>query len=63
MSSERAQLTEGPVGKHLVVMTVPVLLGIMTMMGQALVDSWFLDNGEMPYVQALNDWLRKEPIE
>lgn len=28
-----------------------------------VVDSWFLDNGEMPYVQALNDWLRKEPIE
>lgn len=28
-----------------------------------VVDSWFLDNGEMPYVQALNAWLRKEPIE
>jgi len=28
-----------------------------------VVDSWFLDNGEMPYVQALNDWLRKEPVE
>lgn len=42
MSSERARLTEGPVGKHLVAMTVPVLLGIMTMMGQALIDAWFL---------------------
>ena len=42
MSSERARLTEGPVGKHLVTMTVPVLLGIMTMMGQALIDAWFL---------------------
>jgi hypothetical protein len=28
-----------------------------------VVDSWFLDNGELPYVQALNDWLRKEPFE
>lgn len=42
MQSERAQLTEGPVGKHLVTMTVPVLLGIITMMGQALIDAWFL---------------------
>ena len=42
MQSERAQLTEGPVGKHLVAMTVPVLLGIITMMGQALIDAWFL---------------------
>jgi len=30
------------VGRHLVDMTAPVLLGIMTMMGQALVDAWFL---------------------
>jgi len=42
MSSERARLTQGPVGKHLVAMTVPVLLGITTMMGQALIDAWFL---------------------
>ena len=42
MRSEKALLTEGPVGKHLVKMTVPVLLGITTMMGQALVDAWFL---------------------
>ena len=42
MSSTPARLTEGPVGKHLVAMTVPVLLGILTMMGQALVDAWFL---------------------
>ena len=40
MSSERARLTEGPVGKHLVTMTVPVLLGIMTMMAQALIDAF-----------------------
>lgn len=42
MQSGRARLTEGPVGRHLVGMTVPVLLGITTMMGQALIDAWFL---------------------
>ncbi len=42
MHSETAKLTEGPVGRHLVDMTGPVLLGIMTMMGQALIDAWFL---------------------
>jgi len=42
MQAEKARLTEGPVGPHLVAMTVPVLLGILTMMGQSLVDAWFL---------------------
>jgi len=42
MPSENARLTRGPVGQHLVTMTLPVLLGIITMMGQALVDAWFL---------------------
>ena len=42
METERARLTDGPVGRHLVAMTVPVVLGIATMMGQALVDAWFL---------------------
>ena len=42
MESERAKLTEGLVGRHLVDMTAPVLLGIMTMMAQALIDAWFL---------------------
>ena len=42
MTAEKARLTEGPAGKHLVAMTAPVLLGIITMMGQALVDAWFL---------------------
>lgn len=42
MQSQKARLTEGPVGGHLVAMTVPVLLGIITMMGQALIDAWFL---------------------
>ena len=35
-------LTEGPVGRHLIDMTVPVLFGITTMMGQALIDTWFI---------------------
>ena len=42
MQAEKVRLTEGPVGPHLVAMTVPVLLGIMMMMGQALIDAWFL---------------------
>jgi putative MATE family efflux protein len=42
MESEKARLTEGPVGSHLVAMTAPMLLGIAMMMGQALVDAWFL---------------------
>ncbi len=35
-------LTEGPVGRHLVDMTVPVLFGITMMMGQSLIDTWFV---------------------
>ena len=42
MASQTGRLTEGSVGKHLTAMTVPVMLGIMTMMGQALIDAWFL---------------------
>lgn len=42
MQTEGATLTDGPVGRHLVTMTVPVLLGITTMMGQSLIDAWFL---------------------
>ena len=42
MEPAKARLTEGPVGRHLVDMKVPVLLGIATMMGQALIDAWFL---------------------
>jgi len=42
MEEPRARLTEGPVGKHLVNMTVPVLFGITTMMAQGLIDTWFL---------------------
>jgi len=42
MQTEKGRLTEGPVGRHLVAMTLPVFLGIMTLMGQSLVDAWFL---------------------
>lgn len=42
MNSESPKLTTGPVGQHLVNMAVPVFLGIITMMGQALIDAWFL---------------------
>ena len=42
MQEPKAKLTEGPVGRHLLDMTLPVLLGITMMMGQAFVDAWFL---------------------
>ena len=42
MDESTAKLTEGPVGRHLVEMTLPVLLGVATMMGQAFIDAWFL---------------------
>jgi len=42
MRSEKTKITEGPVGRQLVQMTLPVLLGILTMMGQTLIDAWFL---------------------
>ncbi|MGH8165940.1 MAG: MATE family efflux transporter, partial [Woeseiaceae bacterium] len=42
MASARARLTHGPVGRHLVDMTLPVLFGIFTMMLQAFVDVYFI---------------------
>ena len=42
MATAQARLTQGSVGRHLVDMTVPVLFGIFTMMGQAFVDMWFI---------------------
>ncbi len=42
MNSPKPRLTQGPVGRHLVDMTVPVLFGIATMMGQSLIDTWFI---------------------
>lgn len=42
MDESTAKLTEGSVGRHLVEMTLPVVLGVATMMGQAFIDAWFL---------------------
>ena len=42
MEEKKAKLTEGSVGRHLLDMALPVLLGIATMMGQALIDAYFL---------------------
>ena len=42
MDGPKARLTEGPVGRHLIDMTVPVLFGISMMMAQGLIDTWFL---------------------
>lgn len=42
MELSKARLTEGPVGRHLVAMTVPMLFGISTMMLQSFIDMWFI---------------------
>jgi len=42
MEENSAKLTEGSVGRHLLDMALPVLLGIATMMGQAFIDAYFL---------------------
>jgi putative MATE family efflux protein len=42
MEAYKAKLTEGPVGRHLVNMTVPILFGITMMMAQSIIDAWFL---------------------
>ena len=42
MEEKSAKLTEGPVGRHLLDMALPVLLGIATMMGQSFIDAYFL---------------------
>lgn len=42
MQEKKARLTEGSVGRHLMDMALPVLLGITTMMGQAFIDAYFL---------------------
>jgi len=42
MNSPKAKLTQGSVARHLVNMTVPMLLGISTMMAQSFIDTWFL---------------------
>ena len=42
MNSQPARLTQGPVGRHLVNMAVPVLFGIATLMAQSFIDAYFL---------------------
>jgi putative MATE family efflux protein len=42
MATNEARLTQGSVGRHLVGMTLPVLIGIFTMMAQAFVDAYFI---------------------
>lgn len=42
MESNPARLIEGPVGKHLVEMTLPTLFGIFTMMAQTFADAYFI---------------------
>ena len=42
MAANPAKLIEGPVGRHLVDMTVPTLFGIFTMMAQTFADAYFI---------------------
>ncbi len=42
MSAPGAKLTQGSVGRHLKDMTVPMLMGITTMMAQSFIDTYFL---------------------
>jgi putative MATE family efflux protein len=42
MVAKPAKLIEGPVGRHLVEMTVPTLFGIFTMMAQTFADAYFI---------------------
>ena len=42
MASRNTRLTEGPVGGHLINMTLPMLIGITTLMGQSFIDAYFL---------------------
>lgn len=42
MEAQKARLTEGSVGRHLVGMTLPMLIGITTLMGQGFIDTWFI---------------------
>ena len=42
MTSQLALLTTGPVGSHLVKMTVPVFFGVFAMMLQGFADAFFI---------------------
>lgn len=49
MRPTQARLTQGPVGRHLVNMTVPVMFGIFMMMLQAFADAYFIGQvGDRP---------------
>lgn len=42
MKPRTAKLTQGPVGRHLIDMTLPMLWGITTLMAQSFIDTYFL---------------------
>ena len=42
MATRSAKLTEGSVARHLVNMTLPMLIGITTLMAQSFIDAYFL---------------------
>ncbi len=42
MRQRQAKLTEGPVGRHLLAMTLPMMIGISATMGLYVVDTWFI---------------------
>ena len=42
MQARTAKLTQGPVGRHLIDMTLPMLMGITTLMAQSFIDTYFL---------------------
>lgn len=42
MQVPEARLTQGPVGRHLAHMAIPVLLGVFMMMLQTFIDAWFI---------------------
>ncbi len=42
MQTHAPKLTQGPVGRHLIDMTVPMLFGITTLMAQSFIDTYFL---------------------
>ena len=54
MQPRQARLTQGPVGRHLVDMTLPVLFGIFMMMLQAFADAYFIGRVGVEALAALS---------
>ncbi len=54
MNTAEARLAHGPVGRHLVNMTAPVLLGIFMMMLQGFIDAWFIGRVGVSELAALS---------